>query len=161
MPFVTLSALQENLRLSTGELFPVLITVEHEDLAAPIRLASPVASTFTSRGDDYEAVLFDVQFGSESPDEPPSATAKIDDVSGLILAQVLALDPSPTLKLEIVSESEPDDVQYALYDLTIEQLVREGVASLSFRLSTELLDSIPFPGVPMTRDRFPALYTDL
>ena len=161
MPFVSLSALVENLALTTGVAWYTLVTVQHADLAQPLRLVSPSATSIVSNGNTFLPAAFDAEFGSVGSDEPVQANIRISSVDGTVLDALQGLDPSPTLDIEAVIETELDDVQAGVYGLVIDSLTQEGIESLTLALSSEVLDQMPFPGILMTRDKLRALFTDL
>lgn len=157
----SIAAIVEALAQSSGELWIYLVTAFHPSLSSPLRLACPATSNVVSNGNTFIATRFDIVISAESFESPAKAEITIEAVDGALLAALRVLDPSPTIDIEIVTASEPNVIQAAQRDLEIAGLNVEGVRSMTIELSSESIFSAPFPGIRMTRDRVPGIFTDL
>jgi hypothetical protein len=159
--FQSLQALIEAHRLSSGELWLALLTISHPSLAEPLRFANPSREPFVSEGETYQPSRFDLVLSSESFAAPLRAEITIEAVDGTLLAALQTLDPSPTVDIRVVTESEPDIVQVSQLGLLLARVSVEGVQSMLFELTTEAILGSTFPSKKMTRDRVPGIFTDL
>lgn len=159
--FQSLSALIEAHRLSSGELWLALLSIEHPDMPTPLRLANPSRTVFASNGLDYQPSRFDLILSSEAFDQPIKASITIEAVDGVLLSSLQALDPSPTVDIRVVAESEPDIVHVRQSELIFSSLSVEGIRSMFFELSSEAIFGNVFPSKRMTRDRVPGIFTDV
>jgi hypothetical protein len=157
----SIAALTEALAQSSGELWIYLITATHASLGTPLRLACPATASVVSQGRTFTATRFDIVITAESFETAPRAELVIDAVDGTLLQTLQVLDPSPLVDIELITASEPNIIQAAQRGLEFARLSVEGVRSMSIELSSESVFSAPFPGVRMTRDRVPGIFTDL
>jgi hypothetical protein len=157
----SLSALQDALKLSSGEPWLALLTISHASLAQTLRFASPSRVAIVSNGQTYLPSRFDVVLSSESFEQPVRAEITIEAVDGTLLAELQVLDPSPTVDIRVVTESEPDIVQVSQLGLLFSRLSVEGVQSMFFELTSESILGQTFPSRKMTRDRVPGIFTDI
>lgn len=104
---------------STDEAFIVLITIAHTDLV-PSLLVAGNSTNITSRGDEYVAYPFSVQFPSSDPDSPPRARIQIDNVDRRIVQGLRALTSAPTITFEIIRASDPDTVEISMPGFTLQ-----------------------------------------
>lgn len=159
--FQSFQALLEAHKLSSGELWIALVTISHASLAAPLRFANPARAPFVSQGQTYQPSRFDLVLSADAFDQPVRAEITIEAVDGTLLEALQVLDPSPTVDLRVVTESEPDIVQASQDGLEFSRLSVEGVQSMFIELSSESLVGATFPGRRMTRDRVPGIFTDV
>lgn len=161
MPFASFQALAAAQARSTGVMFQCLLTIEHPDMATPLRFVSPGKNNVNSLGRLFTAAYFDFVGGSERFDEIDTAMLTLNGIDGTVLALLQTLDPSPSLSVEIIIDSEPDEIQYRKDGFEITNVVQDGVAALMVELSAARIETLPFPGVAMTRTRVPGIFTDL
>ena len=64
----------------TQQVFLLLITIDHDNLAVPIRVVVNTED-ITSRGDLYQAYPVDVELPDDNDDAPPTARLTIDNIS--------------------------------------------------------------------------------
>lgn len=141
---------------ATANLWLVLLTIEHADLAAPIRLVNDKAD-LVSRGDTYEALAFEIQLPDEEEGRLPGCQVRIDNTDLSILPQLRALSGSQaTVTAEVVRRHEPDTV-LATFSLELASLEYDaGVMNLS--LVHEPIIDEPWPGLTYTPVNFPGMF---
>lgn len=156
----TYSQLIELLRQESDVVPMTLITVDHSQMASPLRFVNAAPLPFVSNGQTYLPAVFEAEISSDKYDEPPVATLTIAGTDGTILAAIQGLDPSPTFTLQLVFENAPDDVVYENRDFEVISFTQSGAASMVIEIGPRLSVQ-PFPGVNMDRIRTRALFTDL
>lgn len=87
-----------------------LLTVSHPDLPDPLRWVRDKVGV-TSRGEVFTPFPFDVTPPGEGEDGPTAARITIDNVDKRMVELMRALATPPTLLIETVLRSAPDDVE--------------------------------------------------
>jgi Domain of unknown function (DUF1833) len=105
------------LQRETDEVAVLLLTIEHEDLATPLRLCSN-PTPITSRGHEYVFFPFMITRPEEREAQAPQARLVIDAVDGQIVGVLRQIESAPTVTLEIVLASSPDIVEYQSAPMT-------------------------------------------
>ncbi len=151
----------------TGEVFVLLLTINHDDLDDPIRISTDNKDVFTIEGEEIRGTasqthefLFlpmDIILPDDSEETISSAKISIDNVSRDVLLSIRGLDSAPTISMQIVLASTPDVIEaefnnFELKDVTADALVITGTLSLGNFLSE------PFPGGSMLPSNFPGLF---
>lgn len=114
----------------TGEEFVTLVTIDHEDLASPIRVCDQEPD-LVSRGNTFVAFPFQIVLPEDRDDELPRSSIQVDCVDRTILAAIRALTSAPTVTVECVLRSQPDTLEYGPFEMTLrpiryDMLVIEG-----------------------------------
>lgn len=108
----TARALTAAIAAETSEVYLVLLTIDHADLAEPLRFVANTEA-ITSRGETYEAFPFAFIPPEEREGAPARATLQIDNVDQRIAATIRALTSRPSVLAEIVLAATPDVVERA------------------------------------------------
>ena len=153
---ISLTAKQAINAPETSEAFIILLTIDHSDLAAPIRVSSDAVDT-VSRGNSFVAFPFDLSLPDDTDDRPPRAKLKIDNVDRRIVQSIRTSSSSPSVLIEIVRGSDPDTVEAAfpdfqMRDIGYDALVVEGALTL------EELTGEPYPARIFSPAAFPGLF---
>lgn len=124
----------ELLAQTSGEAFIALVTIDHADLAEPIRVCRDGVDT-TSRGETYVAMPFELERPAEDDSGAGVARLSIQNVSQEITAAVRAMTTPPSVTIEIVAASDPDTPELTLEGFTLREarwdaLVVEGTLDL-------------------------------
>jgi hypothetical protein len=134
----------------TDETTIILITLDHPDLASPLRVTSDGVDT-VSRGDTFIPFPFSLTLPSDAEDAPPRASLLISNVTGQVAAAIRQAnpDPPPTVLMELVLASDPDTVEIAApnFDLLSASY---GATSVRGELGTESFAGEPFPARRVT-----------
>jgi len=153
---ISLTARQALHAAETDEVFIVLLTIDHADLSAPIRVSSDAVDT-VSRGDTFVAFPFELTLPEDSDDRPPRARLRIDNVDRRIVLAIRSIGSTPSVKIEIVRGADPDTVEavfpdFCLRDLRYDALTVEGTLTL------EAFIAEPYPARIFSPAEFPGLF---
>jgi len=140
----------------TGEAFIILLTLDHPDLAAPIRVSSDAVDT-VSRGNSFVAFPFDLSLPDDTDGRPPRAKLRIDNVDRRIVRAIRSIPSPPSVLIEIVRGADPDAIEAAfpdfqMRDIGYDALVVEGALTL------EELNGEPYPARIFSPADFPGLF---
>ncbi len=146
----------EVFKQETSECFILLVTIDHADLAAPIRASSDGVDT-VSRGNTFVSFPFELTLPSSSDEEPPQAKLVIDNVDRQIVQAIRSISSPPSVLMEIVLASDVDTVEidcpdFELINVDYDSLTVQGV------LTQERFLSEPYPHLKMTPANFPGLF---
>ena len=108
MPTVTFT--HELLADTSDDPLLTLITVEHPDLAEPLRFTTDRVATI-SRGMTFNPYPFEFAAPGEGDEGATAARIVIDNIDQRIVQTLRALASPPTALIEIVLGSDPDTVE--------------------------------------------------
>lgn len=147
---------QALLAQETAEAILVLVTIDHADLAAPIRVTSDSVDT-TSNGDTYQPFPFSIDLPAESDEAPPTVRLRVDNVGREMVDAVRSISSAAEVTVQVVLATTPDTVEagpytFTLADVQYDAFVVEGV------LTYEPVLSESYPGRTMTPNLLPGLF---
>src|SRR5690606_26781497 len=102
----------------TEDAFLVLLTLDHENLSAPVRVSSDAVDT-ESRGEVFVAFPFSLSLPDDEDGRSPRARLVIDNVDRQVVQAVRALSSAPTLLIEVVRAADPDTVEARFADFRL------------------------------------------
>lgn len=141
---------------STKEVILLLLKISHPNLVEPIRVVNNF-EPIVSQGYTWSAFPFEITMPSESDDQLPIMSLKIDAVDRQIITVVRNLQGPPEVTLDIVLASQPDIVE-----ATVQGFRMKSVSYNSLTVEAELrLEEIltePFPQHAFTPALFPGLF---
>jgi len=143
----------------TDEVFIALLTIDHPDLDDPIRVSRDGVDT-ESRGDTYISFPFRIKLPSEEKDKMPQVKLEIDNVTREIVTVLRGLNSSPTVKLEIVVSSDPDQVEAGPYEYKLRNATYDA-GTVSGTLKQPAIDEAPFPSHTFNPSTTAALFKNL
>ncbi len=140
----------------TNQVFLLLITISHPNLAVPIRCVVN-DEDITSRGNIFQAYPVDVELPDDVEDAPPQARLTIDNISTEITRAVRAIRSKPTVLLEIVLSEDLDTVEiefpsFDLVDISYDSMTVTG------SLQVDDFTREPYPSISFTPGYFPGLF---
>lgn len=140
----------------TGEAFLALLTLDHAQLAAPIRVTSDSVAT-VSNGETYAPFPFTVALPQERDDQLAGARLVVDNIDRSIVIALRSISSAPSVTLDIVLASSPDTVEagpfnYTLKDAKYDALTVEG------ELAFEDILNEAFPGGSFVPQTHPGLF---
>ncbi len=141
---------------STGEVFLHLVTIEHDDLATPIRLVDDLVD-IVSRGDTYTASGIRPQLPPDTPDELPGIDMIIENVEHDLIIALESITTPPTVTIEVIMASTPDTVEAGPFVFDI-NATKYNATRVTLRLEIERLLSEPYPVGLFTPTMFPMLF---
>ncbi len=153
---VSVSLKQALYRESTDEAFIVLLTIDHADLAVPIRVCSDNVDT-TSNGDLYQAFPFNLTLPLDSPETPARAKLVIDNVSRVVTDAARAITGKPSVDVVIVRAADPDTIEVGLLGFEMTN-IESNALTVSGDLSFEDYQQEPYPAVIFGPGDFPGLF---
>jgi hypothetical protein len=133
---------------STDEVWLVLLTIEHNEIDAPIRVVNNTED-IVSRGQTYIGFPFDFELPGEDADAPTKARRRIVEA-------VRTISSPPLVTLEVILASAPDTVEFSFSGLTMREIDYD-VSSVSGDLLFESIFAEPVT-YTMTPSRFPGLF---
>ena len=140
----------------TGEAFLVLLTLDHPDLAVPIRVTNDAVTT-TSRGDSFVVFPFDLVLPDDQDNRPPRAKLVIDNIDRQIVQAIRSLSSAPTVLIEIIRAAAPDTVEAQFVDFRLTN-VSYDVQRVEGDLTIEDFTAEPFPAATFSPGWFPGLF---
>lgn len=135
--------------------FILLMTIEHEKLDTPIRVARN-RQDVVSRSNTYLAFPFECELPTDS-DQAPEARITIANIDRRIGHALERIDTPADVSLELVLASTPDTVERAWTGLSFTQAVWSA-ASVTIGLSHIAYWDEPWPNKRITPRRFPGLF---
>lgn len=141
---------------STDKVFLHLLTIDHPDLSAPVRLVNNTED-ITSNGDVYTAFPFQAVIPPEVEGELPRVQLVIDNVSQLLIADIRSIQsPPPTITLDLIVADSPDTIE-ATFDFTL-KAVDYDAFTIQAQIAYEDILSEPFPAQRFTPTTFPGMF---
>lgn len=140
----------------TGECFVILVTIDHADLAAPIRVNTSGAD-LTSNGNLFQAFPFDVIVPDDPDSGSPRAKLTIDNVDRQIVLSVRQLNSAPALTLQVVRLEDPDTIETEWTDFKMSNISYDAMR-IEGDLTIEDFTTEPFPAAVFSPQRFPGLF---
>ena len=140
----------------TAEIFLVLLTMEHPDLAQPIRVVHN-QQDIDSRGNTYTRFAFLPKFPDNIEGQVPRAELVIDNVSLEIVREIRQLRTAPTVKLEVIRAAAPDTVEMSLPEFYLRNVTWDA-ETIRGTLSLDNVVQERFPALAFTPAHFPGLF---
>lgn len=140
----------------TGQVFLLLLVIDHSSLANPIRVVNNYSS-LSSGGYVYTAFPFRVDLPQDSPDELPSVTLQIDNVSRDIAAAIRTITGKPSATLSVVLASSPDTIEVGPLPCSITNIDVTGTLITAHMGGEDMLNT-RYPKDSITPQTFPGLF---
>lgn len=153
---VSLSARQALYAQETGEVFLLLLTIDHTSLAAPIRVVNNTVDVI-SRGLTFLAFPFEITLPDDDAETLSGARLTISNVDRQIVQAVRSISGAPSVLLEVIMASAPDTVEAGPFDFTLRQ-AQYDAQSVSGALVFEDILNMAIPAHTMTPQLFPGLH---
>lgn len=134
----------------------VLLTIDHDDLAEPIRVVANNENV-TSNGNEFIAYPFEIILPTSSPDAPPRAQLTIDNVTREIAQTIRQISSAPTVLIEVVRTDDFDSIEFSFPQLNLKN-VRWDAGQVSGDLVSEDLQLEPYPADTFVPSNFPGLF---
>jgi hypothetical protein len=137
----------------SDEVWLQLLTIEHDDIGAPIRLVDNTEPV-TSRGDTYLSFPFMIALPASAQE---TVELTVDNVSRELIEEVRSIATPLSITLEVVTASDPDTVEAGPFEFQ-SRAVEYDVQAMRFTLAFEPLLSEPFPAYTYTPLDYPGLF---
>lgn len=141
---------------ATAEAFLVLLTVNHADLAQPVRLTSDGVATVRADG-TWHPFPFRISLPRQTDAQDAGATLEIDLVDRQMIAILSAIDTPPTLDIEVIAAGAPE-APLVRYPGLRWEVTDYNDLTLSGRLTIDDFSDEPLTAA-FTPSRFPALFS--
>lgn len=133
----------------------VLLTISHDDLAAPIRVVNNNVA-IESRSNEFIGFPFEIALPSDDPDSPARAQLVIDNVSNEIGEAVRSITTAPTVLIEVVRTDDFDTLELSYPPLTLAN-VRLDASQVTGDIIAEDLIIEPYPAGTFAPSAFPSM----
>lgn len=140
----------------TDDVWLILLTIEHTDLPATIRVVNNTEDV-TSGGDTYTAFPFRIALPDSREGAPPRARLEIDNTSREITQAIRSITSAPTVTIEIVRAADPDTIEVSWPNFKLRN-VRWDVGQVSGDLVLVDFTTEPYPGLKFTPAYFGGLF---
>lgn len=140
----------------TDEVFIVLVEIDHDDFASPIRVCNDSVD-ITSNGDVYLAYPFQIELPSDEDGDMPQARLTIDNVDRSLTASIRAIQTPPSVRIMVVLVSDPDVIEIDLPGFVFTNISYDAL-TITGTISIESFMNEPFPGDVFTPTQFPGLF---
>ena len=140
----------------TNETFLILITIDHDDLDAPIRVSSDNVDT-TSNGNTFVAFPFDLVLADDDENASPRARLSIDNVDRQIVLAVRTITSAPSVLVQIVLASDTDTIEASFPDFKLENISYNDL-TVSGDLTLEEFTTEPYPSGTFTPADFAGMF---
>ena len=127
----------------TDEVIIELITIDHDDFTAPIRVSSN-GEDVVSRGNTFVSYPFDLKLPTDETGSPPRATLSIDAVDRTIVNSIRKTTKAATIMLEVVAHSDLDNPIASIPDFQLKNITGD-LFKISGELILENQVNEPFP----------------
>lgn len=147
-----IAALEQN----TGEVFLWLLTIEHAASGSVHRLVNNLDAV-TSRGNTYMAFPFQFVLPEDDGATLPTIQISVDNVSLELIEIIRSYGSGITITAEIIMASAPNNVEYAIEDLT---LIDTTYDKSSITLTAQIQDLLNqrFPADDYLPRTFPGMF---
>ncbi len=153
---ITLTAKQAIFSQESSEVFLILLTIDHVDLADPIRVVRNTKN-IDSRGDTYVGLPFDVDMPEERDDRLGHVTLTIDNVDRKIVTAIRSLTSAPSVTMEIILASDLNTLEAGPFPFTLRDTEWDSL-TVTGVLSFEDVLNEPYPGDSFTPATHPGLF---
>ena len=140
----------------TDAVFLLLLTLDHEDLAEPIRVVNNTQDV-ASRGDTYIAYPFEITLPDEDPESVTRVTLRIDNVDREIVKNLRATTSPLSVGLEVVIAASPDTLEAGPFKMTLVSAEYDAL-TVTGELAFEDVLNEPFPGHSYVPSEYPGLF---
>ncbi len=141
----------------TSEVFLELLTIDHPDLAAPIRVVNDEID-LTSNGEVFTAFPFELTLPNDEEGRVPRARLRIDNVDRRIVQAIREVSSAPTVQIEVARASAPDVVEVPFPVLQMAK-VRYDAFVVESDLILPGLENEPYPAAKFTPKDYPGLFS--
>lgn len=160
---------RENAYYAEAEAIPIcLITIEHDDLATPIRLstdpterlseaASDIVYGTTSNGDEYLFFPCNLRLPSNTDRGPQGMRIQFDNVHRDYIASIRALSSAPKVSIDIVMSNDLDTIEVSFPDFYMRTISYDALA-ISAGMEFDSLQTETVPAASMLPSTTPNVF---
>lgn len=111
-------ALASMMAEQTDAVWLILLTIDHDDLDAPIRVVNN-SEDIVSNAETFIAFPFALTLPEDAADRLPQVKLTIDVVDQRIIEAVRTLTSPPEVTVQVVLAEQPDVIELEIADLTL------------------------------------------
>jgi len=141
----------------TFETFLILLVIDHEDLDTAIRVVNNYGN-ITSNGRLYIGYPFSITIPDESDDSIPSVNLTIDNIDRVIVEAIRTCTSAPSVEISVILASAPDTIEAGPFPMMLRNATYDSMTVTAVIKADDILNE-PYPGVIITPQNFPALFT--
>lgn len=149
-------ARQQAYALTSGDAWLVLCTISHPPTGTILRVVNNTVD-IVSRGQTFTAYPFKITLPHETGEGIGAATLEIDNVDRTLVDMLRAAVIAPTVKIEVILSTYPDQVEIAIPSLALRQVSWDATAIRGTLLSEDLLSS-GYPGYIYDPIEWPGIF---
>lgn len=153
---LTLAARQSLTAQETDELWLILLTIEADGLAEPIRVVNDRQDLY-SRGARYVAYPFELALPGDDGETVARVTIRIDNVDRRIVEALRTATGLPRATIEVVRRAAPDVVEAGPFSMTIAEARADALTVEAECVFEDVLDAA-FPAGQYTPADYPGLF---
>lgn len=148
---------------NTGLIVLALLTIEHPDLSAPLRIVNNLEDV-VSGANTFTAMGFDLELPEDADRGTPRARLRIDNTNQWLTPVIRALsgDFTVTIQLAIPSDLEADPPEFDTIEIEFLPMnlteVRLNASAVEGTLSYENISNNRFPAGAFTPHDFPGMF---
>lgn len=140
----------------TGEVYLVILEIDHTDLSVPIRVVNNTEDV-VSNGDTYLAFPFNVALPPDTDQGVVSVTLTIDNVDRQIVDALRDVTSPPIVSISVLLASSPNTIEAGPYNMTVGDADYDAL-SVNFQLTFEDILNEPFPALRFNPPQYPGLF---
>jgi len=153
---LTVAAKQSIFAQNTDIVWLLLLTIDHAELADPIRVVNNIENVF-SRGNTYTAFPFEITLPGDDEDRPPGVNLSIGNVDRSVIIALRGLSSSPTVVLELVTTNDVNAVEIGPLEFTFDTITYDAI-TVSGDLTYEPILTQNYPAHSFVPNLFPGLF---
>jgi hypothetical protein len=140
----------------TDEVFLMLLTINHSDLASPIRVANNYENVI-SNGNTFIAYPFYFELPGEDGESLAQVDLVITNVGKLLVEGVRSIATPLDVKLQVVLASNPDVIEAGDFDMKMHNINYDALMLKGTCIFNDLLNE-PYPAGTYTPADYPGLF---
>lgn len=153
----------------TDAVFIILVTITHDGLAEPVRVASAGVTgvttdddgnpvPYTERGGErYVQYPFRFELPEDRDDQAVTARIEIDNVDRMVVEAVREIQGSPEVTVEVVLSEDPETLEAGPWVFELQSAEYDAL-TVSGTLGYEPLLSEPYPAHTMSPATMPGIF---
>lgn len=151
----------------TGEALVVLLTLDHDDLDAPLRFCSdpgtrlsddPLSYGITSRGEQFLFLPFQITLPHDLDRQAPAGKITVDNIGREMVAALRSIHTPLEVLIEVVLASDPDTVEASFPDFDLSGVTYDA-GTIEGEITIDGLAREPYAAMNFDPSRFPALFS--
>jgi hypothetical protein len=140
----------------TEEVYLILLTIAHADLASSIRVVDN-NEDITSNGNLFTAFPFQADLPDSREDAPARAKLVIDNTSQEIAQAIRTITSAASITIEVIRAADPDTIEKTWSTFTLRN-VEWGSDTVQGDLILEDVENEPYPFAEFNPAQFQGMY---